>query len=102
MEAFFVLMFAAMGAGQNTALATDTGKARAARSRVFRILDRVREEELSVNPSYHTPLYTLYTPSLPYVHLCTPVIHRIYTIYTPNTHLYTPYYTPYIRPKTTY
>ena len=39
-EAMMVLMMAAMGAGQNSALATDTGKAKAALSRVFRILDR--------------------------------------------------------------
>ena len=82
MEAFFVLMFAAMGAGQNTALATDTGKARAARSRVFRILDRVREEELSVNPSYHT----LYTPFIPlHYHMYT-YVHRIIHVYTPYIH----------------
>jgi len=29
------------------------------------------------------PLYTLYTPSLPYIHLCTPGIH----VYTPYIHL---------------
>ena len=32
------------------------------------------------------PLYTVYTPALPHVHLCTPVIH----VYTPYTlHIYT-------------
>ena len=78
-----MLMFAAMGAGQNTALATDTGKARAARSRVFRILDRVREEELSVNPSYHT----LYTP-------CIPLHYHMYTDVNRIIHVYTPYIHP--------
>ena len=47
----------------------------------------------------YAPLYTLYTPSLPYLHLCTHVIHVKYTIntpyYTPNTPLNT-LYTPYI------
>ena len=35
------------------------------------------------------PLYTLYTPSLPYVHSCTLVIHVYTPIYTPNTPLNT-------------
>jgi hypothetical protein len=67
MEAFFVLMFAAMGAGQNSALATDTGKARAARSRVFRILDRVRGEDLKsenhiiLDPPVYTVIAVAYT-----------------------------------------
>ena len=42
------------------------------------------------------PLCTLYTPSLPHLHLCTPVIH-VYTIYTPLTTLNT-LYTSYIHP----
>ena len=42
------------------------------------------------------PLYTLYTPSLPYMHLCTPVIlHAVKPCITPNTPLNTPY-TPHI------
>ena len=97
-----MLMFAAMGAGQNTALATDTGKARAARSRVFRILDRVREEELSVNPSYHI----LYTPFIPlhyhmytYAHPLYMYLHHIYTQHTSN-HLVNTILHP-MRPKYT-
>ena len=41
-------------------------------------------------PSYCIPfihLYTLYTPALPYVHLCTPVIHMYIQPYTHRTHL---------------
>ena len=47
-------------------------------------------------PSYLYPLYTLYTPILPYVYLCThPLYTCICTIYTPNTPLNTPLHTPY-------
>ena len=46
---------------------------------------KVRQSE----PIMLYPLFTLYTPSVPYLHLCTPVIH----VYTPHLHLYTPLYT---------
>ena len=56
------------------------------------------EAERYVNQSYCTyPLYTLYTPALPYVHLCTPVIHAYTPSIHPNTPLNTPY-TPHIHP----
>ena len=59
------------------------------------------KKKRGVKPSYLHPVYTRYTPLLPYVHLCTPRctpdIHQIHTIYTSNTPLNTPY-TPYIHP----
>ena len=44
-----------------------------------------------VHPLFYTfiyPLYTLYTPALPYLHLCTPATH-VYTPYTEHTSLNT-------------
>ena len=36
--------------------------------------------DVGVDPLYYKPLCALYTPQIPHIHLCTPVIH-IYIIY---------------------
>ena len=60
------------------------------------------KREVKIYPLYTCfihPVYTLYTPPLPYLHLCTPVIHMyIHPIYTSITPLKTPLNTLYTPP----
>ena len=64
---------------------------------------RISEEDVNVREgdlSACEPItVTLYTPALPYLHLCTPALYmQIHHIYTEHTSEHTPY-TPHIRPK---
>ena len=81
-----LLKLPTIGAGRDSATASSSSSSRPQRPSardVNRAQDTAREGEYFV---VIYPLYTLYTPLLPYLHLRTPVIH-IHTSYIHLTHL---------------
>ena len=48
------------------------------------VMEGLRGKQVRAGPIIVYPLFPLYTPAQPYLHLCTPVTH----VYTPYSHLY--------------
>ena len=53
---------------------------------IYGVVSGKKKKILVYYTSFIHPSYTLHTPSLPHMHLCTPIIH-VYTPYTHLTHL---------------